>query len=391
MVTPAAILGGLAAVGAVYEWTQNAIEYSSTIPSNAPGFTGAVGAVARGVCDGYRKNEIAGLIAGVWAGGLGGLALNEGCKPYWDSQSPSVGPPTYAEQFPVAQCPVVYTFRYFIVFQYRQSNGVLVTVRDPSSGTLQTTRTGPLGTPYYEITEGRNIRVMIPTGLGPSLLGVLQTSLTATERSGSATLSNIARQDGLPDNCGTPTTVFTPAPGGPSAPPWGQPFTYTGSDNNPTTIVIDAPKFSPNGTFSIPITIDGVPMDYGPAGNNPTISPDYENPNPEQSPGVGGQQPGEIDKDEETTALIIVLNEPYPSNKVLEMGGPEDVLQAGQLSDAGWYRFKYGEAITPWKRIAQRVTIAFPDIVNGGIPTGYQVKFSYEWSGTAQSVPSRAS
>jgi len=359
--------GSLEAVGAIYGWIQNAAEYSTSIPPGTPGFSGVVGAVARGVCDSYRKNPVTGLLLG---GGLGGLAITEGCTPYWNSQSPAVGPPTYGESTPSGQCATDYRARYCndngCDIWYSAGPGPLLFV-----GFEDANQTGDPPFFYAVVRDANNVRRQLGTARNnPPFPG---------------SRIEIERVDGQPDNCGTPTPVFTPAPGGPAGTPWGQPFNYTDSNNNTTTIVINEPKVGPSGEFSIPITIDGTPMDYGPGGGGP--SPDFENPRAPEAPGSNGNPADGINQDESTAGIIITLATPYPSDRTLELGGVEDVILAGQYSDAGWYRFKYDGKPGPWRRIAQRITIDFPLNSEAGAASGYQVKFSYGYSGSVVSLP----
>ena len=229
-------------------------------PTDRP-LQGAIGQAGRRYCDfvGARPTEAFGLSAPISAT----TALL--CKPYWDGEG--YDPPEPGDlPFSGGQCVGVS----YVV------NIVDMTVDGPFGPPRNVSGTGPVIGPIRVVTDN-TAAAGVEFASGPVF-----TLSGAAARIREPNILGIARQDGLPDNCGDPDADFEP---GENPPP------------TPTFPPGQEPGFDPDGQpfFFVP------PID-SPIGGDPIDVPEQPDPDPGSPGDDTPTDPGEAGDSEDTDA-----------------------------------------------------------------------------------------
>lgn len=84
---------------------------------------------------------------------------------------------------------------------------------------------------------------------------------------------SVVRVDGGADDCGNPNDVYAPGQGY-QGEQYDQPQTYTDPNGDSFSVTVSPPISLPDGSFSLPVSVDGVEINLGsePAGESPGIS-----------------------------------------------------------------------------------------------------------------------
>lgn len=365
-------------------------------PGDVPAPLRPVHAYFRGVCDRWASApDILRAPSGQFMTDMCGGYLGNFTGPVFEPGDPPL--------FEGGQCPDV---AYRIVGTNpvtNEANGQ--TVINDFSGTLF----GPLGVEEVVEQVGNQVRTLTQitgfssAGGNPSaVVGLVRAETplpngdVRLDLTGEISIDTIERIDGLPDDCGSlpgEPGRFVPGPGAPVDPPTM--FVYEPPGGGPS-IAIDFgdPELNVDGTISLPVTIDGVEFDFGGAtgAGTPTaptlpVVPNYDDPgdtlgpDPNNPPSPG--EPAPVIDFDGPVAAVVVNVVIAPPNSSREVGGPENILIDGPLTDAGWLRWKDGGGNTKEERIVATTQLFRFSLAECVECSGFQVKFSPGYSGNA--------
>lgn len=342
-------------------------EFAAQDPQTvAPAFRPAQAALRRS-CDIWAATGIAGELLTAGAA----LYYNPACDEYLGADLPQYNDEVQPG-LPGGQCPgVIYnvTARAVTRLNGNQNSNVNVSGSGPGPLTRETgTQDLNPGTTAFDRIRDANGTQLFAAGISTGGTGEVEAELLDIV---------ITTNDPGGDVCGSlPDSgpSFDPTrPGPPPAPN----FDFQPDNGPPININIGAPTVNADGTFSLPVTIGDVDIDFGaltPGGptapDEPT--PDYDNPSPQQDIDGGDGSPGSgegLDEDVEGVACVLVDVVSAPANADRE-AGPPDFL----YGDAGWVRFK--SATAPFNTKPERIVndnqiCCVPPEIEA---VGYQVK-----------------
>lgn len=315
-----------------------------------------VGRAGRAVCDAYASNpgaveNVAG--AGAIQGKASGAAIRETCRPYYEQQQiPEPGRADGSLPFEGGQCP---GDRYEVdPVGVRLDTGVGVSY----GGQVVV---GPiLSIAFAAPSSTSDISLIVTHGV-PAVTRIVSSSTNTSPSNVEITDFNIANLDNPGDTCGNPSTPpYGPQPGNPGTPfgspqtkpVGGEPFTFT-----------PRVEVSPDGTISIPVSIDGgddeiVINPTGPGGDD----------------GATGVPPGTVDGSSES----------LPAG-----GGAVDDPNNGGADEDGYrvigYRWRLIGEPPGIGKIAGANPAIYPRVV-GNITLEHPGEFGFGWSGTPMRI-----